>query len=377
MEVITKWLYDIQGESAWMTEIFILVLLTLILSFSWSIFSRKVSEKFDRTKNFWDDALILAMIRPVNWAIWVIGVSYAIELSQSNYLQEIITFSLAGEDAQVEIRDVILIGLFGWFLNRFIRQVEKNMVVDQKGRERDDRIDETTIYAISKLLRVSVTITVTLVILQTVGISISAVLAFGGIGGIAVGFAAKDLLANFFGGLIIYLDRPFAVGDWVRSPDRNIEGTVEYIGWRQTRIRTFDKRPLYVPNAVFNSVALENPSRMSHRRIYETIGIRYQDIGQMSDIVQAVKAMLSEHPEIAIDQTMIVNFNSFAPSSVDFFVYTFTKTTNWIRFHEIKQDVLLKIADIITQHGAEMAFPTSTVHLQMEPEQLAQLGSES
>nr|WP_256489628.1 mechanosensitive ion channel family protein [Pleionea sp. CnH1-48] len=360
-----------------MTEIFILVLLTLILSFSWSIFSRKVSEKFDRTKNFWDDALILAMIRPVNWAIWVIGVSYAIELSQSNYLQEIITFSLAGEDAQVEIRDVILIGLFGWFLNRFIRQVEKNMVVDQKGRERDDRIDETTIYAISKLLRVSVTITVTLVILQTVGISISAVLAFGGIGGIAVGFAAKDLLANFFGGLIIYLDRPFAVGDWVRSPDRNIEGTVEYIGWRQTRIRTFDKRPLYVPNAVFNSVALENPSRMSHRRIYETIGIRYQDIGQMSDIVQAVKAMLSEHPEIAIDQTMIVNFNSFAPSSVDFFVYTFTKTTNWIRFHEIKQDVLLKIADIITQHGAEMAFPTSTVHLQMEPEQLAQLGSES
>ena len=90
-------------------------------------------------------------------------------------------------------------------------------------------------------------------------------------------FAAKDLLANFFGGLTIYLDRPFAVGDWIRSPDREIEGTVERIGWRLTLIRTFDKRPLYIPNAVFTTIAVENPSRMHNRRIYETIGIRYDD----------------------------------------------------------------------------------------------------
>lgn len=189
------------------------------------------------------------------------------------------------------------------------------------------------------------------------------VLAFGGIGGIAVGFAAKDLLANFFGGLVVYLDRPFAVGDWVRSPDQEIEGTVEEIGWRLTRIRTFDKRPLYVPNSVFTQVTVENPSRMSHRRIYETIGVRYDDLAKVAPIVEDIRAMLRSHPEIQQDQTMIVNFNQFNASSLDIMVYTFTRTTAWVHFHAVKQDVLLRIADIIAAHGAEIAFPTRTLHL--------------
>jgi MscS family membrane protein len=201
------------------------------------------------------------------------------------------------------------------------------------------------------------------VALQTLGFSVSGVLAFGGVGGIAVGFAARDLLANFFGGLMVYLDRPFSVGDWVRSPDRDIEGFVEKIGWRLTIIRTFDKRPLYVPNATFASIAVENPSRMSNRRIYETIGVRYDDVDKVESIVSEVKAMLQNHPAIDTNQTLIVNFNKFAASSLDFFIYTFTKTVVWTEYHEVKQDVLLRIADIIAKHGAEVAFPTSTLHI--------------
>ena len=206
--------------------------------------------------------------------------------------------------------------------------------------------------------------------LQAFGFSVSGVLAFGGIGGIAVGFAARDLLANFFGALMIFLDRPFSVGDWIRSPDRNIEGTVEDIGWRQTRIRTFDKRPLYIPNSVFTSLAVENPSRMLNRRIYETIGLRYDDIDQMQAVLVDIKAMLKAHPDIDHDQILMVNFNAFGPSSVDFFVYTFTKTTVWVEYHAIKEDVLLKIAAIVAAHDAEIAFPTQTLHLQVEPEAL-------
>jgi len=102
---------------------------------------------------------------------------------------------------------------------------------------------------------------------------------------------------------------------------------------------------------------------MSNRRIKETIGIRYDDAAKMKDIIADVKQMLKEHDEIDTSQTIIVNFNEFAPSSLDFFIYTFTKTTNWVRFHDIKQDVLLKIIDIIESHGAECAFPTSTLHI--------------
>jgi MscS family membrane protein len=253
---------------------------------------------------------------------------------------------------------------------RFISRAEENLVSARS--ESGKSFDRTTLDAIAKLLRASVVITAVLVAMQTLGFSISGVLAFGGIGGIAVGFAAKDLLANFFGGLTIYLDRPFAVGDWIRSPDRNIEGTVEKIGWRLTCIRTFDKRPLYLPNNIFTTIALENPSRMSHRRIYETIGIRYDDAAHMGAIVEEVKQMLKAHQEIDDSQTLIVNFNKFGPSSLDFFIYTFTHTTNWVRYHEIKHEVLLKIYDIIVGFGAEVAFPTSTVHLpdgiSLEPE---------
>jgi len=138
---------------------------------------------------------------------------------------------------------------------------------------------------------------------------------------------------------------------------------VEYIGWRHTRVRAFNKNPIYVPNALFTTIVVENPTRMTNRRIKETIGIRYADLGKMAAIVADVKAMLQAHPEIDTDATLIVNFNQFATSSLDFFVYAFTKTVEWVRYHEVKQDVLLKVAAIIQAHGAEIALPTRTLHL--------------
>jgi MscS family membrane protein len=102
---------------------------------------------------------------------------------------------------------------------------------------------------------------------------------------------------------------------------------------------------------------------MTNRRIYETIGIRYDDIDKMEAITKDVETMLKNHPDIDTSSTLMVNFVTFAASSLNFFVYTFTKTTVWTEFHAIKQDVLLKISDIIAAHGAEIAFPTSTIHM--------------
>ena len=350
---------DYFSNETWIIQVFVAVFATLFISFLQKRLLKNINKRLERTGTFWDDAFFKAMQSPLTLLIWVIGLTFAADIVQ----QETDAYIFS---AIKPIRNVGVIIAFTWFLVRFIARVEENII--SKKRAEGISFDQTTADAIAKLLRVSVIITGFLVCLQTLGYSISGVLAFGGIGGIAVGFAAKDLLANFFGGLMIYLDRPFNVGDWIRSPDREIEGTVEEIGWRLTRIRTFDKRPLYVPNATFTSVAVENPSRMTNRRIYETIGIRYDDAGKMAEIIAAVKKMLQEHEEIDKGQTLIVNFNDFAPYSLDFFIYTFTKTTNWIRFHEIKQDVLLKIIDIIEKHGAECAFPTSTIHLAPEPD---------
>lgn len=352
MEVIKQWVTDL-GIESWMFEVFVIVTVTLIAAFIVRRTLLRLVVHAGATKSLWDDALFLSAQKPVEWAFWLVGLSWAAEVVAPATESDILNF--------VEpLRSAGIIALLTWFLVGFIKRAEQNLMSPDF---MEAPIDETTVMALGKLLRLSVIITAVLVALQTFGYSISGVLAFGGIGGIAVGFAAKDLLANFFGGLMIYLDRPFAVGDWVRSPDKSIEGTVEHIGWRLTRIRTFDKRPLYVPNSVFTQIAVENPSRMLNRRIYETVGIRYDDAGKMATIVEKVKAMLQAHPAIDTDQTLIVNFNGFASSSLDFFVYTFTKTTNWVEFHEIKQDVLLKILAIIEQQGAECAFPTSTLHV--------------
>jgi MscS family membrane protein len=350
IENLKNYLPFLYDTDTWVLQVFVIVFFALLLDYIQKKILRRIQKQLELTPNLWDDAFIHAVIKPLSVLIWVFGLSVAMEISGSSH--------------GLKIFEVGVIIVVSWTLIRLISFVEANMVQQQKIKGK--KIDTTTADAISQLLRISVIITSILVGLQSLGFNISAILAFGGIGGIAVGFAAKDLLANFFGGLMIYMDRPFSVGDWIRSPDRSIEGTVEKIGWRLTLIRTFDKRPLYIPNSMFASISVENPSRMTHRRINETIGIRYDDSKLLPVIVSDVKEMLLNHPEIDTTQTLMVNFNEFSPSSLDFFIYTFTKTTNWIKFHEVKQDVLFKVTEIVEKHGAEMAFPTSTIHIENE-----------
>ena len=346
------------SELGWGVELFAVVMLTLIGRYITMRALKVLGKQFEKTTNVWDDAFFKAAQGPLSWFILILGLIWAVQISDG-YVDMVLS-SPANLDI---VRQLTFIVLTMVFLVRFITLAEARLLdgLQSQAEGAQGRLDPTTLHALAKLTRLSVVISAVLVALPTLGIEITALLAFGGVGGIAVGFAAQDLLSNFFGGLMIYLDRPFAIGDWIRSPDREIEGTVESIGWRLTVVRTFDKRPLYVPNSVFAKLALENPSRMTNRRIYETIGIRYKDASKMGQIVQDVHAMLQEHEEVDQNQTLIVNFNGYGKSSLDFFVYTFTKTTNWVKFHQIKQDVMLRIIRIVHEHQADFAFPTTTV----------------
>jgi MscS family membrane protein len=342
----------------WGVEVFAAVMITFVGRYIAIRALNIMGKHLEKTRNVWDDALFEAARRPVSLLILILGLVWAIQISDTYLQSELFSARNLGL-----VRQLTFIVLIMMFLVRFVSLAEARILVSLSAEKSSDqtRLDPTTLHALAKLIRLSVVISSILVALPTIGIEIHALLAFGGVGGIAVGFAAQDILSNFFGGLMIYLDRPFAIGDWVRSPDREIEGTVEAIGWRLTVVRTFDKRPLYIPNAVFNTITLENPSRMSNRRIYEKIGIRYQDSQRMSSVVEDVKGMLKNHPDIDSTLTLMVNFNGYGPSSLDFFIYAFTKTTNWIQFHEVKQDVMLKIVDIVHKNAADFAFPTTTI----------------
>ncbi len=337
----------------WLVQLFMVVVATVGCNFVLMRLVRVAERAVQGTNSLWDDALLSAAVLPVRLLMWVIGLSVAAEILEAIEPSAIFAY-------MPQVRRIAFIVVGTLFLTRFITHIEHNLC----SRSRTGKsMDETTARAVAKLLRLSVVITATLVALQTLGYSISGVLAFGGIGGVAIGFASKDLLSNFFGGLMIYLDKPFSVGDWVRSPDRNIEGTVEDIGWRLTRLRTFDKRPLYIPNSMFASIVVENPSRMTHRRISENLGIRYEDGQHMASICNAVRQMLREHPELDATQTQIVHFNAYGASHLEFMVYCFTRTTEWVKYHAVKEDVLLRIMQIVQAHGAEFALPTQTLHI--------------
>lgn len=311
-----------------------------------------------RTENVWDDSLVEAARWPLPVLIWLTGISFALHLVHRQTGEQLLEYLGPARNIGVVI-------CTAWFLFKLIRELANNVVA--AGSRTGNEVDRSTVDALSKISRIVVVVVTVLAVMQTLGFSISGLLAFGGMGGIAVGFAAKDLLANFFGGLMIHLDRPFNVGELVRSADKLFEGRVEHIGWRQTRIRSLDMTLIYVPNALFTSNVLENPSRMSHRRIRETIGLRYDDLGKIPRIVEEVETMLKNHPDVDSSRETIVAFDQFADSSLNLILQVFCKTTKLVPFHTIKQDILLKVADIIASHGAEIAFPTRTLYLNQTP----------
>ena len=335
----------------WIVKFLVIIFIIIIINITTRLFLGSLRKQFKKTNNIWDDCIINSIYRPFTILVWILGVVFTLEA----FNNDLKIFNISN-DFLIDLKRAGIIFVIALFLSNLSKNFQQAIVANNVSNNID--VDEATYEAIAKIIRLSIIITSGLIILQTFGFSISGVLAFGGIGGVAVGFAAKDMLANFFGGLMIYLDRPFRKGDWIRSPDREIEGTVENIGWRQTSIRNFRKNVIYIPNSVFMNIIVENPSRMTHRRIREVIGLRYKDMPKMVAIVNDVKKMIQNHNNIDHAQTTIVNFDSYNDSSIDFFIITYANTTEWVKYHEIKQDVLIKIGKIIENNNAEIAFPT-------------------
>jgi MscS family membrane protein len=335
-------------ELLWSIKAFFIIFTALVAGMSLNVFIIRLEKKLTRNKNIWDDLLLRSIRKPLKVLIWILGIIFVGKVT-GDYMSADLSKAI------FLLKNLGIIFCIGWFLWRVVSEYETHLV------NGDKNIDITTVTAVMKLIKATIAITITLMVLQTLGVNISGIIAFGGIGGMVIGFAAKDLLANFFGAMMIYLDRPFVVGDWVRSPDREIEGTIESIGWRLTHIRTFESRMLYVPNSVFSTISIENPSRMKNRRIYETIGVRYKDMDKVAKITNDIKEMLNKHDEINQNATLMVYLNKLDQYSVDFFIYCFTNTAQWSKYHEVKQDVLLKISDIVDKNGGEIAFPTSVI----------------
>ena len=241
-----------------------------------------------------------------------------------------------------------------------------------------------------KVIYVIVLIITLLLILQKLGFDISALIASLGIGGLAVAFAAKDIIANFFASVMMLFDNSFSQGDWIVCGD--IEGTVVEIGFRKTTVRSFDNALIFVPNSKLASDPVRNWSRRKvGRRIKMLIGIEYgATTDEIKKCVEDIKNMLINHPDIAksedvaakkrglryrqnivsIDDyagyksNLFVVVDDFAESSINILIYCFAKTIVWGEFLDVKQDVMLKIMEILKQNGLNFAFPSQSLYIE-------------
>lgn len=343
----------------WRTVIlvFAAVLGTLLAGIVVRLIIDRLARKVDEVRHVWTHGLLASASTPAQVMIWIVGLSTAAQIlleAEGDKGDSLLANTLG------PTRDIAIICALMWFLLRVTGRVQDNMM--ERARRRGRELDPTAADAVGKLTRASIVITAVLMIMQALGFSIAGLLAFGGVGGIAVGFAAQSLVANLLGGLTIFASRPFKVGEYIIIPGTELMGGVEHIGWRATRLIGFDCKPFYVPNAMFNTQPVINHTRMTARRIMEDIHIRYADIDAVPTIVSEVRAMLAEHPGVKHD-FFAFNFSSCGTYSLKLFLYAFTVSIDYNEYLDVQQDVLLKIANIIRSHGAELAGPAQSIVL--------------
>jgi MscS family membrane protein len=335
LDMVNEWSNVLEGLGIWQDIIAAgLVFLFFILArgiFTNLIFSTilKLSHK---TKTEMDTKILLAFRAPMKALILVIGI----------YLSLLI---LPLADQYYLILHLFYRSIFIYFVAWGIY----NLSDSSNFREICDSfsIDQILIDFSTKVLRAIVIVLAAVMVIQTWGYNVGGFLAGLGLGGLAFALAAQDTVANVFGGINIILDKPFSVGDWIDTP--SVEGTVEDMTFRSTKVRTFAHALVTVPNSVIANQALTNWTRMGKRRITFYLGVTYTTpIEKVKKCVEEIRTMLEKHPDINND-TLFARFDRFSESSLDIFLYFFTNTTNWGEYLKVKEDVNFKIMEILEQ----------------------------
>jgi MscS family membrane protein len=183
----------------------------------------------------------------------------------------------------------------------------------------------------------------------------------GGFGAAAVGFGAQGIVSNSLSGLMLYINRPFVVGDIIEIPNESLMGTVEHIGWFYSRLRTLDRQPVFVPNTVFTANPVINIADTDNRRIWIEFGLTYNDRGRIEPIVADLEQILADHPRVDRNKTSAVNFTGYGESSLDLRLLCHAGSGDILEAWALQQDLLLRIGEVVEAHGASMPFPTRTL----------------
>ncbi len=351
-------LFDIKYSQYGFALLAILIALVGKRLLAW-LLTKLIEPLTRRTESDLDDLLLECIRKPLELVVLIIGLFVAVQILQLPteptdvrggayaLLRALVT--VAGGWALFNMA-----GVFGQYLEALSAKTENDL-------------DDHLVPFVRKSLRVFIVILAAIMVIQNLGYSTSGLLASLGIGGMALAFASKDALSNVFGSLMIIFDRPFRIGDQVIAG--NMEGTVEEVGFRSTKIRTPARTLISVPNSIIANMALDNVSQMPRRRIKLTLGLTYATTSaQLREAVSRLRALLASHPQIDAESVQ-VNFTDFGASSLDITVTCFTIPTALAEHLNAREDVCLQIMDTIEGLGLRFAYPSRTVYLHQAGDQ--------
>ncbi|KUG05369.1 potassium efflux system kefa protein / small-conductance mechanosensitive channel [hydrocarbon metagenome] len=308
-----------------------------------------VKKLTQNSHNDLDDKIVAAFLKPVEWLIILTGIFVVLR-----YLP----LSPSVDNFFLEIYRSAVIGLIAW---GFYMLADGESVLSREFKDKF-QIDDILISFLSKVVRFVVLALALVIIAQEWGYEVNGFIAGLGLGGLAFALAAQDVLSNVFGGIVIIMEKPFSIGDWIMTP--SVEGLVEDINFRSTRVRAFDHSLITVPNSTLAKEPITNYTRMGKRRIRFHLGVTYDTPRlKLEQCVVRLKEMLDNHPDVHPER-ILVYFEQFNDSSLDIFLYFFTNTTVWEEFLAVRQDINFKIMEILEELEISVAFPSHSIYFE-------------
>ena len=336
---------------------FSIIFITLILrKLALYLLEKKLVHLANKTKIEVDNLLLDALKDPVGYFILICGgyiavgsLSLPVKVETIDIGRIIDSIFLLAFAFVMLFLLLNLIDVLGYYIRRMTKRTET-------------KLDEQLAPLLIKSLKIVVVAITVLFVMQSLGWNVTSLVAGLGIGGLALALAAQETVSNVFGSITVFSDQSFHIGDWIRVGD--VEGTVEDVGLRSTRIRRFDQALVTLPNSNFIKSGVTNFTRMNKRRIRFYLGVTYgTSREQMVKVVEGIKKIIEEDPRF--DHTFyMVHFTDFGASSLDIFVYCFTKTTAWNEFLTVREQFNLKIMQLLEELGVEVAFPSQTIYLE-------------
>lgn len=340
----------------WIYKIGLLIVLLLILELILPLVIKIIKRKFQLKQYDWKIKLKEIFYSPIKILIWILIAANILGTLSVYFKQPTVVCAIN------KIRDIAVILDMIWLLIKWKKEIQ-NQIIFRSPKP----VDNTSVEFMGKILSIFIAFIGLLIILQRLGINVLPLVAFGGVGAAALALAAKDVLANFFGGLMLYFTRPFVKNDLVEIPTLNISGNVEEIGWYSTCIRELEKVPVYVPNSIFSNAIIKNSSRRTHRRLEEIIKIRYLDFSKITTIISEIKKILHENKKIDNTLLPMVYFTAYNEYSLDIMVKVYTLTTELEDFLQLREEILMQIKTILEKNDADFPYPVTSIDFLNQP----------